>query len=285
MLRIGWFATGRGQTSPKLLSAALEAIRDGLDAEIAFVFSNQERGDSENGDRFFKLVRDAGIPLITFSDVRFRRKVGGAIARKGAPLPAWRRDYDADVAGLLSPYDFDIGVMAGYLLITTKALHERWPILNLHPALPDGPIGLWQDVIWRLIEARADESGVLMFLSTADLDRGPPITFCRYSLHDYELDYLWAEQGSRPLPELQAEGEANPLFAAIRQRGVARELPLVVETLRALATRRVQIERGSTGFGVVDASGAPLTALDLTPEVEAAVSESSSGQEAPDNPA
>jgi folate-dependent phosphoribosylglycinamide formyltransferase PurN len=271
MLRIGWFATGRGQTSPKLLSAALDAIHGGLDAEIAFVFSNQEPGDSENGDRFFELVRKADVPLVTFSDVKFRRRAGGAIARKGEPLPAWRRDYDAAVAGLLAPYDFDVGVMAGYLLILTDALYERWPILNLHPALPDGPIGLWQDVIWQLIQTRADESGVLVFLSTADLDRGPPISFCRYPLHDHELDRLWAKQGDRPLADLRAEGETNPLFAAIRQRGVVRELPLVVETLRALAADRVRVERGNEGFSVLDAGGNALSALDLTPEVEAAV--------------
>jgi len=271
MLRIGWFATGRGQTSPKLLRAALEAIRGGLDAQIAFVFSNQEPGDSENGDRFFELVRAAGIPLITHSDVKFRRKVGGVIARKGEPLPAWRRDYDAAVADLLSTYDFDVGIMAGYLLILTEVMHARWPILNLHPALPDGPIGLWQDVIWHLIETRADESGVLTFLSTADLDRGPPISFCRYSLRGGEIDRLWAEQGERPLAELQAEGEASPLFAAIRQRGIARELPLVVETLRALATGRVRIDRNASGFRVVNTAGEALTALDLTPDVEAAL--------------
>jgi folate-dependent phosphoribosylglycinamide formyltransferase PurN len=278
MLRVGWFATGRGQTSPKLLQAAFDAIEHGLEIEIACVFSNQEPGDSENGDRFFELVRGAGIPLITLSDVKFRRRVGGAVARKGEPLPAWRRDYDAAVAELLAPYDIDLGVMAGYLLILTEALHDRWPILNLHPALPEGPIGLWQDVIWQLIETRAEVSGVLMFLSTADLDRGPPISFCRYSLRGGGLDSLWREYGMRPLPDLRAEGEANPLFAAIRQRGIARELPLVVETLRALASGRLRIERRAQGFRVLDQNGQPFKALDLTPEVEAAVPSASGAQ-------
>jgi len=269
MLRVGWFATGRGQTSPKLLSAALEAIEDGLEVEIVFVFSNQEPGDSENGDSFFDLVRDAGIPLVTYSDVKYRRRVKGAVARKGEPLPAWRRDYDAAVAELLAPYGFDVGVMAGYLLILTPPMHDRWPVLNLHPALPDGPIGLWQDVIWELIAAGADESGVLMFLSTADLDRGPPISFCRYSLRGGDIEKVWDDAAAA----LETRDETHPLFASIRQRGIARELPLVVETLRALATGRVSIEKLATGFAVVDGEGAPLTAIDLTPEVEAVVVE------------
>lgn len=280
MLRLGWFATARGQTSRRLLQAVLDAIDSGMQAEVACVFSNQEPGDSENGDRFFELVRARGIPLVTLSDVKFRRRVGGEVARRGQPLPAWRRDYDAAIAALLQPHGFDLGIMAGYLLILTEVLFRRWPILNLHPALPDGPVGLWQDVIWQLIAADARESGVNMFLSTADLDRGPPVTFCRYSLRGGEIDALWQEHRRRLLEELKAEGESNALFQAIRSRGVARELPLVVETVRAFAERRLQVERGPetahTPFGILDSSGRPLRqALDLTAEVEAAIAAAS----------
>jgi folate-dependent phosphoribosylglycinamide formyltransferase PurN len=276
MLRVAWFATGRGETSPKLLRATLDAIDSGLEAEVAVVFSNQEPGDSENGDRFFDLVKSAGIPLVTLSDVKFRRGVGGAVARKGQPLPAWRRDYDEAVAGLLEPYDFDLGVMAGYLLILTQALHDRWPILNLHPALPDGPIGLWQDVIWQLIAEDAGESGVLTFLSTADLDRGPPTTYCRYSLRGADIEPLWEGRAGQPVEALQAAGETDPLFQAIRARGVLRELPLVVETLKAFATGRIRTvpAEGTPPFAVVDSTGKAVDAFDLTPEVEAAVARS-----------
>ena len=84
MLRIGWFATGRGEGSPKLLRAAVEAIREGrLDAEIAFVFSNRERGQFDATDAFFDQVAGYGIPLVTLSDSRFRREHGGEIARIG----------------------------------------------------------------------------------------------------------------------------------------------------------------------------------------------------------
>ena len=279
MLRVGWFATGRGQTSPKLLTAALDAIHGGLDAEIAFVFSNQEPGDSENGDAFFDLVRGAGIPLITLSDVKFRRAVGGKIARKGGPLPAWRHQYDAGVAELLAPHHFDLGVMAGYLLIITESLYDRWPVLNLHPALPGGPIGLWQDVVWQLIGEGATESGVLMFLANGDLDRGPAITYSRYSLRSGDIEPLWATHGNRPLEELRTEGDTNPLFQAVRVRGIARELPLVVETVRAFAEGRVRIERLGPAFQALDAAGKPLEAYDLTDKVEPAVRAAESQRE------
>ena len=45
MLRIGWFATGRGEGSQGLLRFVADAIGAGrLDAKIEFVFSNREPG-------------------------------------------------------------------------------------------------------------------------------------------------------------------------------------------------------------------------------------------------
>ena len=79
MLRIGWFSTGRGEGSQKLLRAAVEAIAEGrLDAEMAFVFSNRERGQFEATDAFFDQIAGHGIPLVTLSDSNFRRAHGGA---------------------------------------------------------------------------------------------------------------------------------------------------------------------------------------------------------------
>ncbi len=273
-LSVGWFATARGQTSGKLLSAALHAIDDGMPARIACVFSNREPGDFENTDRFFDLVRGAGIPLLTLSNTKFRRAHGGRLSQPDQPLPDWRRDYDAEVAKLIEPHPFDLGVAAGYMLIFTDVLHDRWPLVNLHPALPGGPIGMWQDVIWQLIAAKATESGCLMFLCTADLDRGPTITYCRYSLRSGEIDALWDKHGTRPLDDLKAEGEQNPLFQAIRSRGVARELPLVVETVRAFAEGHIRVERSDGApFRLLDAAGQPIAGYDLTDAVERAVAQ------------
>ena len=283
MLRVGWFATARGTTSAKLLGAALKAIDGGLDARISFVFSNRDPGDFENTDRFFDTVRNAGIPLVTLSNTKFRRAAGGRLSRSGEALPDWRRDYDAAVARLIEPYPFDLGVLAGYMLIFTDVVCERWPLVNLHPALPGGPVGTWQEVIWQLIEAKAVESGVLWLLATTALDRGPTITYCRYSLRGGAIDDLWAQHGGRPLAELQAEGEANPLFHAIRVRGVAREVPLLAETLRAFATGRIRVLSLSKGriepgddapFRVVDSAGREIDGYDLTDAVEAAVAAS-----------
>ena len=272
MLRIGWFATARGTTSAKLLGAALDAVEGGMDARISFVFSNRDPGDSENTDRFFEAVRGAGIPLVTLSNTKFRRRAGGSLSREGEPLPEWRRAYDAEVARLLEPHGFDLGVAAGYMLIFTEPIYERWPVINLHGAAPDGPIGVWQDVVWRLIEQRAAASGVLIFLANGDLDRGPVVTYCRYPLRGPGIDDLWAKYGASSVDDLKADdGEANPLFQEIRACGVAREVPLLVETLRCFADGRFAIDRRDGQLSVVDGQGRPLEGFDLTERVEAAV--------------
>jgi phosphoribosylglycinamide formyltransferase-1 len=266
VLRIGWFSTGRGEGSQKLLRAAIEAIREGrLDAEIAFVFSNRERGQFEATDTFFDQVSDYGIPLITLSDIRFRREHGGEVARAGTMLPAWRTDYDRAAAELLRAYTFDVGMLAGYMLVMTAPLFEGRVMLNLHPAAPGQPAGTWQAVTWQLIEQSVDHGGVRIHLVTAELDEGAILTYCTFPLRGPTIDLLWRAAEHRSVADIrETEGEAFPLFQEIRRRGAARELPLVVETLRAFADGRLRLEGGH-----IMAGGTRVVhGFDLTPEIE-----------------
>jgi Folate-dependent phosphoribosylglycinamide formyltransferase PurN len=269
VIRLAWFATGRGQMSGKLLAAARDAIEaDWLNAEIAVVFCNRAPGEDANTDAFLEQVRASSIPLVTLSSRDFRRHVGGEMARKGEALPAWRRDYDREVMRLLEPYEFDLAVLAGFMLIFGEEAAARWDLLNLHPAAPGGPSGMWQDVIWKLIEQNADRAGVMVHLATPELDGGPVVTYCTYPIRGPEFGPLWHDVECRPLDEARTDpGEELPLFKAIRQAGVAREVPLVVETLRAFADGRVRIE----GKRVVDASGREIEGYDLSGEIEALV--------------
>ena len=275
MLRIGWFATGRGEGSQKLLRAAVDAIRDGrLDARIPFVFSNRERGKFDATDAFFDQVASYGIPLVTLSDTKFRREAGGAVARKGEPLPIWRTAYDRAIVDRIRQYDYDVGMLAGYMLICTAPLVEHRPLLNLHPAAPDGPAGTWQDVTWWLMAGRADHSGVRIHLGTLALDEGPIVTYCTYPIRDGAIDALWADVERRGIDEVRAtDGEANALFEEIRRRGTARELPMVVETLRAIAGGQLHIE----GERVMLQGTRITEGYDLTPEIEAALAGRVSG--------
>lgn len=265
-LRLAWFATARGQTSRKLLAAAQEEIEQGrLNARIEVVFCNRAPGDDPNTDAFLKQVRDYRIPLVTLSSRDFRRKHDGQVARKGEALPEWRRDYDREVIRLLAPHAFDLGVLAGYMLIFCEEACQKFDLLNLHPAAPGGPAGMWQDVIWELIRTRAGQAGVMMHLATPDLDQGPPVTYCLYPISGAAFDHLWKQVEGRPVEEIKAsEGESDALFEEIRRHGVAREVPLVIETLRAFADGRVRIVNKK----VVDADGAQIAGYDLSAEIE-----------------
>lgn len=268
--RIGWFSTGRGPGSRALLTAAVDAIRAGeLRAEIAFVFCNRERGQDPNTDQFLDLAEGFGLQTITLSDRAFRKRTGGEVARAGQPLPAWREDYDNAMLRLVAAHSFDVAMLAGYMLILWPETTNRHPFLNLHPAAPGGPKGTWQNVIWQLIAEGARESGVYLHVATPELDEGPVATYCRYPIRGEPFDALWRAAESRTADELRSEGEEHPLFRAIRAHGAARELPLVIRTLAALADRRLRIEPGR----VLDASGRPAAPLDLSDDVDARLGE------------
>jgi folate-dependent phosphoribosylglycinamide formyltransferase PurN len=264
MLRIAWFTTARGEGSRNLFTSVMDRIVSGdLDVEIAVVFSNRERGEAPATDSFFDLVAEYGIPLVTLSSVAFRKARGGPRSRPGEPLPAWRSAYDDQVVRLLEPFQFELGVLAGYMLIATEVLCNRFPLLNLHPAAPGGPLGVWQDVIRRLIAERATYSGVQIQRVTPDVDRGPLVSYCIYPIQGPGIDDLWSSLATADV----ADVEQTPLFREIRRRGMAREAPLMVETLRAFAEGRLRLVGGVPYYLGVPAPGG----VDLTADVERAL--------------
>jgi len=258
-LRLGWFSTGRGEGSRNLLRAVQEAIRAGdLRARIEFVFMNREQGEADGSDAYIQLVRSYGLPLAAASFRAYRR------AWTGAP-DAWRVAYDREVARLIAPYRVDLCILAGYLLILGPELVRQHSFVNLHPAAPGGPKGIWQEVIWQLIEQKAPRSGITIFLCTPEVDAGPTVTYCTYPIRGGEFDPLWRAVEGRSVADMKAnEGEELPLFKLIRQHGMRRETPLIVETLRAFAEGRARI----AGERVVDGAGKPAAGHDLTAFVE-----------------
>ena len=273
-LRIGWFTSARGPGSRRMFQAVLGAIEAGdLDAELAVVFCNRERGEAEATDAFRALVEGAGVPLVTRSSVGYRKAVGGERSRPGEPLPAWRLEYDRLVDADLAAYPFDVGMLAGYMLILEREFVTRHAVLNLHPALPSGPAGVWQAVIRQLIREGVEESGVMLHLAIPEVDEGPPVAYCRYPLRDEALEALREQLPGAPDALDDATLDASALFAAIRERGVARESPLVVATLAEFAAGKLRIE----GRQVLDAAGQPARAADLTKQVDAQLAAEGAG--------
>lgn len=260
MYRIGWFSTGRDKAARDLLRVVHSKIKEGeIQAEIPFVFSNRESGESTESDLFFELVKGYHIPLICFSSHKFQPE------RRTQSLKQWRLKYDREVMKRLEGFHPDLCVLAGHMLIIGDEMCQRYKMINLHPAAPGGSVGTWQEVIWKLIESKAEESGVMMHLVTPELDKGPPVTYCTFSIRGKPFDTYWKEAKRHSVEQLTREqGKDNPLFRLIREHGLAREFPLITATLKAFSEGRVRIEQGK----VVDASGKLIRGYDLTQEID-----------------
>jgi folate-dependent phosphoribosylglycinamide formyltransferase PurN len=252
-LKVGWFSTGRGEGSYGLLKAALDAIDSGdLNAELAFVFVNRVKGQTKRTDRFLELVESHSIPLVTLSSRDFRR------ANNNRPWAELREDFDRAAIELLRPHSADIAVHAGYMLIA-PLLCSEYLTLNLHPALPGGTIGMWQQAVWDVISEGLDETGAMIHVSTEDVDEGPVLSTTKFSVKGEEFTSLWNEVAGANIADLKENpGEELSLFKAIREAGLLRERPLVIETLKAVVAGRIDL----TGSGEI---------TDLTQEVEKAV--------------
>lgn len=225
----------------------MQAMEHGAPFEISVLFVNREFGEFEATDRLIAFAESKGIPVETLSSVKFRKAAGGTRSKPGEGLPEWRFAFDREVSDRLAKYEFELGVMFGYMLIATPELFERFLFLNDHPALPDGPVGTYQEVIHELMRTGARESGCMMNIVTGDVDRGAAVSFCRFSIRDAANEAAWQEWVANPARE---PGE-TALYADIRARGVLRERPFVVATLAAIAAGKIAIP----GAGPVDLSG------------------------------
>jgi phosphoribosylglycinamide formyltransferase-1 len=249
MYKLGWFSTGRDKAARDLLTVVQRSIALGeIKAEIAFVFCNREAGEAEESDLFLKLVESYGLPLVCFPYRKFKADKGEG-----------RLEYDREVMKRLQGFHPDLCVLAGYMLIVGEEMCRRYNMINLHPAAPGGPKGTWQEVIWQLIDSKAEETGVMMHLVTPELDMGPPVTYCTFPIRGKPFDKYW--------PKIEkvkkSRDESNPLFKLIRKHGLAREFPLIIATLKAFSQGKVKIDKGR----VVDTEGRAIKGYNLTDEI------------------
>jgi phosphoribosylglycinamide formyltransferase-1 len=157
-------------------------------------------------------------------------------------------------------------MLAGFMLITTPLMCAKYKIINLHPAAPGGPAGTWQQVIWKLIETKAEKQGVKMHVAIPELDMGPTATYCLFPIRGKAFEEYWEEIKGKTVEQIKAkQGAENMLFKTIRQHGAVRELPLTVATLKVFSEGRIKITKGQQ---VVDAAGNVIKGYDLTKEID-----------------
>jgi len=247
VLNIGWFSTGRDEAARQLLQAVQDKSRSGdINGKISFVFSNREPGEAKESDLFFELVQSYNIPLVCLSHKKLKT---------GEKEQEWRINYDRAVNKKIEPFVPDLCVLAGYMLIVSAELCQKYDMINLHPAPPGGPTGSWQEVIWTLIKNKADTAGAMMHLVTPELDRGPAVSYCLFSIK------------GEPFAEYWRKDDKDMLFRLIRQHELAREFPLIILTLQSLSRGEVGIKARR----VIDAQGKPIKGYDLSAKIDRAV--------------
>jgi len=250
LLNIGWFSTGRDEAARQLLQAVQDKSHRGdINGKISFVFSNREPGEAKESDLFFELVRSYNIPLVCLSHKKFKT------AKEEEDLgikKEWRIKYDKEVNKKIEPFAPDLCVLAGYMLIVSKELCQKYDMINLHPAPPGGPTGSWQEVIWTLIQNKADTAGAMMHLVTLELDRGPAVSYCLFPIK------------GAPFAEYWRKDDKNMLFRLIRQHELAREFPLIILTLQSLSRGEVGIKDRR----VIDAQGKLISGYNLSGKID-----------------
>ena len=250
MLNIGWFSTGRDEAARQLLQAVQDKSHRGdIDGKISFVFSNREPDEAKESDLFFELVRSYNIPLVCLSHKKFKT------AKEEEDLDIkkdWRIKYDREVNKKIEPFAPNLCVLAGYMLIVSAELCQKYDMINLHPAPPGGPTGSWQEVIWTLIQNKADTAGAMIHLATPELDRGPVISYCLFSIK------------GAPFTEYWRRDDKDMLFRLIRQHELAREFPLIILTLQALSRGEVSIKDRI----VIDAQGKLISGYNLSGRID-----------------
>jgi folate-dependent phosphoribosylglycinamide formyltransferase PurN len=266
MYQLGWFSTGRDRAARDLLTVVNDSIKRGeIKAEIAFVFCNREPGEAEESDLFIKLVNSYRIPLVCYSYQKFKSARGMRNPRPDEALPRWRLDYDREVMKRLQDFHPDLCVLAGYMLITGPEMCQKYNMINLHPAVPGGPVGTWQEVIWQLVDSEAQKTGVLMHLVVPELDIGPPVAYCTFPIRGEPFDEYWPAIKRLPPDSPQGKEARESLFKLIRKHGLAREFPLIVSTIKAFSQGRIRITRDKK---VVDAHGRTIKGYNLTDEID-----------------
>ncbi len=242
MFQIGWWTTGRDEAAVVLFNETINAIKKGeITAEIAYLFLSKAINDNSHCKELKSIADTNNIVTVSLSSNDFNTEL------KKQDMLKWRELYHENILIMLKDFKTDLIVLAGYMWIVSPNACEQLDMINLHPALPDGPTGTWQDVIWQLIEKNSKTTGVMMHLVTPDLDRGPAVTFCEFEIQGPAWERLWKDAkellNKTGLIDLKKQYEEGlPLFHKIREEGIKREIPCILQTIKAFSRSEIQIK-------------------------------------------
>jgi len=263
--RFGIFGSFGGQSGINLVEKILTQVQTKeIKAEIPFIFSSRAVDEAGNAARLQQLVTPE-TDIIIHSARRFRPWLFKQDRSQ------WRELYHREVMSLISGYTVDSIILIGYMFFVNDELCQRYTLLNLHPAPPNGPKGSWQEVIWQLIFENANQAGAQIHLATPEWDAGPVLSYFTIPIDQDDFKPLWEDLHhklrTRSFAEIkQAEYTTNPLARKIREAEVQLELPLLLKTLRYLSNGTFKLDKEGesvriTAFGKECITGYPFTDL------------------------
>lgn len=142
------------------LQAIIDAIKNGYlsNTEIPIVISNKKDAYA------LKRVQNEGIENLFLNPNDFSNNI----------------EYDKKLVEIISNYQADLIVLAGYLKILTHAFVNSFPnkIINIHPALlPNfGGKGMYGEKVHKaVLKSGVQESGCTAHFVTTEVDAGPII--------------------------------------------------------------------------------------------------------------
>lgn len=153
-LRVAVFASGRGSN----LQAIIDAIENGqIHSKIVAVISNKK--DAVALER----ARKHGLPDVFVDPKPFTGR------------PDSREAYDRALLEILTSYDVELVLLAGYMKIVTAVLVNAYTnrMMNIHPSLLPSFPGL--DVQKKAIEWGCKLAGCTVHFVTEGVDEGPII--------------------------------------------------------------------------------------------------------------
>ena len=208
ILRIGLMSSGRGEGSLNLVKSINE-ISKKIPINIEFIFCNRKYGEHSGSDKFLEEINSYNIPIITISSKKFTEN---------------KLDYENKILSRISKFNFDLILLVGYMLITKK-IHNRHETYNLHPALPSGPRGKWDEVINTLINEKSNKSGLMIHKVIDEVDSGKCLTYCSFDINHSTLD-------------------KEKQFLNIRKQIIELESIFICKTLEMLSTNQINLEGG-----------------------------------------
>ena len=208
ILKIGLMSSGNGEGSLKLIKSINEITKK-IPVNIEFIFCNREYGEHSGSDKFLEEINSYNVPIITISSKKFTKN---------------KLVYEKKILSRLSKYNFDLILLAGYMLITKK-IHNKYETYNLHPALPNGPKGKWDEVINELIDSKSSKSGLMIHKVIDEVDSGRCLTYCSFDINYSALN-------------------KEKQFLNIRKKIIGLESIFICKTLEMLSTNQIKLEGG-----------------------------------------